>query len=146
MPKAARGQKQLECSFTLFAELAWEASLVTILWLNALKTALNLETGATASSRCLPAHPGPKALGHFGTCRRILQGQLCQERCPWEGSAHSAPSVVAIEGHSEILVWNMEEPPPPEKEVACPGSVVGFLFGSVCLVWFQCLSHAGDSF
>lgn len=57
-----------------------------------------------------------------------LQGQLCQERWPWEGSARSAPSVVALEGqHSEILVWNMEESPLPEEEVACPGSIFVWL-------------------
>lgn len=47
------------------AKLAWKASLVTILWLNASKTALNFVTGAIASFRCLPAHSGPKAQGHM---------------------------------------------------------------------------------
>lgn len=38
---------------------------MTILWLNALKTALNFVTGAIASFRCLPARSGPKAQGHM---------------------------------------------------------------------------------
>lgn len=55
--RASWSQKQLECSFTLFAKLAWKASLATILRLNALKTALNFVTGAIASFHCLPARP-----------------------------------------------------------------------------------------
>ena len=40
---------------------------MTILWLNASKTALDFVTGAIASFRCLPARSGPEAQGQVGS-------------------------------------------------------------------------------